>query len=133
MSQFREKLVTNERTDRRTDSTHFIGPSGNAIEILNGYFGLRKPPVYISNSQHLQEYVNAGQVPTWITEGRTVLIMKDKSKGTVVGNYRPIACLPLMWKLLTIIFSEAMYGHLSSQELLSNEQSDPEELSKKTY
>ena len=37
--------------------------------------------------------------------------MKDKSKGTVVGNCRPIACLPLMWKLLTSIFSEAMYGH----------------------
>ena len=27
-----------------------------------------------------------------------------------------------MWKLLTSIFSEAMYGHLSCQELLPNEQ-----------
>ena len=43
-------------------------------------------------------------------------------KGTIIGNYRPIACLPLMWKLLTSIFSEAMYGHLSCQELLPNEQ-----------
>ena len=51
--------------------------------------------------QHLQACVNAGQVPTWVTEGRTVLIRKYKSKGTVVGNYRPIAWLPLMWKLLT--------------------------------
>ena len=65
--------------------------------------------------QHLQECVNTGQVPTWMTEGRAVLIMKDKSKGTVVGNYRPIACLPLMWKLFTAIFSEAMYGYLSCQ------------------
>ena len=49
--------------------------------------------------------------------------MKDESKGTVVGNYRPIACLPLMWKLLTSTFSEAMYGgYLSCQELLPNEQ-----------
>ena len=54
-----------------------------------------------------------GAVHTWMTEGRTVLIMKDMSKGTVVGNYRPIACLPLMWKLLTNIFSEAWYGQLS--------------------
>ena len=30
--------------------------------------------------QYLQECVNAGQVPTWMTEGRTVLIMKNKSK-----------------------------------------------------
>ena len=75
-------------------------------------FGLRKPPVYIPKlKQHLQECVNAAAVPTWVTEGRTVLIIKNKCKGTVVGNYRPIACLPLMWKLLTSIFSEAMYGH----------------------
>ena len=47
--------------------------------------------------------------------------MKDKGTETVVGNYRPIACLPLVWKLVTSIFSEAMYGHLSSQELLPNE------------
>ena len=56
-----------------------------------------------------------------------------------------------MWKLLTNIFLEAMYGHLSSQELLPNEQKgcrkefqrnkrptsnrqrQPEELLKKTY
>ena len=70
-------------------------------------------------NQHSQECVNARQVSTWMTEGCTVLIMKDKSKGTVVGNYRPIACLTLMWKLSTSIFSEAIiYGHLSSQELL---------------
>ena len=70
--------------------------------------------------QHLQEYVNAGQVSTWITEGCTVLIMKDKSKGTVAGNYRLIAFYRLMWKLLKSIVSEAMYGHLSCQELLPN-------------
>ena len=73
--------------------------------------------------QHLQECVSSGAVPTWMTEGWTVLIMKDRSKGTVVGNYRPIACLPLiMWKLLTSIYSETIYGHLNCQELLQNEQ-----------
>ena len=39
-----------------------------------------------------------------------------------LNSYRLIACIPLMWKLLTSIFSEAMYGHLSCQELLPNEQ-----------
>ena len=72
--------------------------------------------------QHLQECLNAGAIPTWMTEGRTLPIMKDKSKGTVVGNYRPIVYLQLMWKVLTSIFSEAMYEHLTCQELLPNEQ-----------
>ena len=36
--------------------------------------------------QHLKECVHTGAVHTWIIEGHTVLIMKEKSKGTVVGN-----------------------------------------------
>ena len=58
-------------------------------------------------------------------EGRTVLIMKEKNEETVVGNKLQTNCLPytrLMWKLLTSICSEAVYEHLSSQKLLSNEQ-----------
>ena len=82
---------------------------------VQGFWFKKTTSVHSKLKQHLQECVNAGAVPTWMTEGRTVLIMKDKSKGTVVENYRPIACLPLMWKLLTSIFSEAMYRHLSCQ------------------
>ena len=36
-----------------------------------------------------------------IATGQTVLLLKDKSKGNKVSNYRPITCLPFMWKLLT--------------------------------
>ena len=42
----------------------------------------------------------SGFVPIWLTRGRTSLLQKDKSKGNVASNYRPITCLPLMWKLL---------------------------------
>ena len=55
-------------------------------------------------------------------KGRTVLIQKDSAKGTVAGNYRPIACLPLMWKLLTGIFAEEIYDHLKENNLLPDEQ-----------
>ena len=57
-----------------------------------------------------------------MTLGRTSLFMKDPVKGTAADNYRPIACLPLMWKLLTGIFSEKMYQHLEDQSLLPDEQ-----------
>ena len=39
-------------------------------------------------------------IPKWMTLGKTVLCYKDPSKGNVVDNYRPILCLPLMWKLI---------------------------------
>ena len=41
------------------------------------------------------------QVPEWRTKGKTTLIQKDPSKGTAPNNYRPITCLPMMWKTLT--------------------------------
>ena len=39
-----------------------------------------------------------------------------------IGNYRPIACLPMMWKLLTGVFTEKVYDHLLSNDLLPDEQ-----------
>ena len=63
-----------------------------------------------------------GDVPNWMTEGRTVLIMKDKSKGNSANNYRPITCLPLMWKLLTGLIAEEMYEFLEEKDLLPQEQ-----------
>ena len=54
---------------------------------VQGFWFKRTTSLHSKLTQHLQECVNAGQVPTWMTEGHTVLIMKDKNKGTVVGNY----------------------------------------------
>ena len=85
---------------------------------------------WIKNMKSLDERLGAlfndclatGNVPSWLTKGRTVLIMKDKAKGKEVTNYRPITCLSLTWKLLTSIYSEAIYNHLDTNELLPDEQ-----------
>ena len=58
---------------------------------------------------------------SWLTRGRISLIQKDKSKGNVASNYRPINCFPLMWKLLTGVIPHLIYTHLD-QELLPEEQ-----------
>ena len=57
-----------------------------------------------------------------MTQGRTVLIIKDPEKGTSPGNYRPMTCLPVMWKLLTGIISGEMYSFLDKEGLLPEEQ-----------
>ena len=54
--------------------------------------------------------------------GKTALIQKDPAKGTEASNYRPIACLPLMWKLLSGIFADRVYDHLLNNQLLPEEQ-----------
>ena len=52
-------------------------------------------------------------MPCWLTRGKASLLQKDKSKGNVASNYRPITCLPLMWKLLTGVIADQIYAHLA--------------------
>ena len=65
-------------------------------------------------TESLQDCLDSGSVPDWMVKGRTVLIQKDSCKGKVASNYRPVACLPLMWKLLTGVLAETLYQHLDS-------------------
>ena len=55
-------------------------------------------------------------------KGKTTLIQKDPSKGTAPNNYRPITCLPRMWKILTAQIREKIYYSLTSRGLLPDEQ-----------
>ena len=71
---------------------------------------------------HLKECLDKEFVPSWLTRGRTSLLQKDKSKGNVASNYRPITCLPLMWKLLTGVIADQIYAHLDQEKLLPEEQ-----------
>ena len=50
-------------------------------------------------------------MPSWLTRGRTSMLQKGKSKGHVASNYRPIACLPLMQKLMTGVIADQIYAH----------------------
>ena len=53
-----------------------------------------------------------------MTFGKTVLCQKDPSKGNAVDNYRPISCLPLMWKLMTGTIAESIYNFLDVNDKL---------------
>ena len=62
------------------------------------------------------------QVPDWMTKGKTTLIQKDPSKGTARNYYRPITCIPIMWKVLIAQIREEIYYSLSSCGLFPDEQ-----------
>ena len=61
-------------------------------------------------------------MPEWMTYGRTVLGQKDPAKGIIVDNFRPMYCLPLMWKLTTGILADNMYDYLERKRILPGEQ-----------
>ena len=64
----------------------------------------------------------SGFVPSWLTREKTSLLQKDKSKGNLASNYRPITCLTLMRKLLTGVITDQIHEHLEQEKLLPEEQ-----------
>ena len=61
-------------------------------------------------------------VPDWMTLGKTILCLKDSAKGNAADNFRPISCLPLIWKLTTGVIAESMYTFLDENKILQEEQ-----------
>ena len=60
------------------------------------------------------------------------MLQKDKGKVNVGSDYRPITCLPLMWKLLTGVIADQIYAHLDQEKLLPEEQKGCRKVSRGT-
>ena len=91
-------------------------------DCVQGYWFKRFSSLHFRLTEHFQNCVAVDDVPTWMTKEKTTLIQKDPEKGNAANNYRPIACLPLMWKLLTSALAEKVYAHLSEKKVLPDEQ-----------
>ena len=70
----------------------------------------------------LKECLDSYFLPSRLTKERTGILQKDKNKGNIASSYRPMTCLPLMWKLLLEAIADQIYGHLDQQKLLPEEQ-----------
>ena len=77
---------------RRLTNWKAPGPDG-----VMGFWFKKFTNLHWAIAKWLQVCLDRGDVPEWMVKGRTVLIQKDATKGSTSSNYRPIACLPLMW------------------------------------
>ena len=94
------------------------GPDG-----VQGYWIKKRTSLHDRIAEQMNEMVNSRvPIPAWMTTGRTVLCQKDPQKGNVVDNYRPISCLPLMWKLMTGVIADSVYKMLEESDILPTEQ-----------
>ena len=93
------------------------GPDGVQWYWMKGFTSLHE-----RMADQLDNCLETGRVPQWMTKGYTVLLMKDENKGGEVSNYRPITCIPLLWKLFTGIISDEIYKHLEVNKALPDEQ-----------
>ena len=72
----------------RTASWKSPGPDG-----IHGYWLKNFSSLHQTLCSQLNNCLSTKETPEWLTTGRTVLLMKDPTKGNIVSNYRPIACL----------------------------------------
>ena len=91
--------------------------NGPGPDDVQGLWFKRTTNLHDRLAKHLQACLNTAIVQSWMKKGRTVLIMRD-----MVLQLRPIVCLPIMWKLLTGITEDEIYGHLERSSLLQKEQ-----------
>ena len=70
----------------------------------------------------LSRSIQTANITEWTVESQTILIQKGRRKGNVLGNYRPIACLNLIWKLSTGIIAEKLYDHIDQENLWPEKQ-----------
>ena len=61
--------------------------------------------------------------PKWFTQGVTYLLPKS-NETNIPKNYRPITCLPTMYKILTSVITERTYNFLDSSNILPTEQKE---------
>ena len=69
----------------------------------------------------MKENIPSFSIPDWLLKSITVLIQKDPAKRNAVRNYRPIACLILLWKFKTGIITDKLYQHLGNENFLLEE------------
>ena len=94
------------------------GPGTNGMQ---GYWLKYFTTLHWRITEQLNVLPESGYVPPWMNQGRTILCVKDLSLGNSVENFRPITCLPVLWKIFNGILSEKIYDHLETEELIPEE------------
>ena len=64
------------------------------------------------------ELSGSGVILVWLEKRQAVLMWKDKAKGIILRSYRPITCLPLVWKLLTDVLTGEICDYLERKMFL---------------
>ena len=86
------------------------GPDG-----VQGYWIKNLSNLHNSIALQLDRCLQENNLRKWMITGKTLLRIKEIQKGIFVSNFRPVTCLPLIWKLLTGILTEELYEHLEKK------------------
>ena len=77
-------------------------------DVVQRYWIRNLSNLHNSTALQLDRYLQENNLPKWMVTGKSLLCIKEIQKGTLVSNFRPITCLPLIWKLLTGFLAEEL-------------------------
>jgi len=93
------------------------------VDGVAGYWWKRFTALHGLLHGTIETTINHGEeLPIWMTEGRTVLIPKTSPPSADPSKYRPITCLPIIYKIYTSVISKLMWQHISANNILHHEQ-----------
>ena len=122
MPSVKQNTVKITKDDVKRKSKSVTDLKGAGPDKIQGFWLKSFKAVHEVLATVLNECIEVGDVPGWFVKGRTIVAIKNSKKSTDVGNYRPIACLNLKWKLLTGTITDKTYDHLEENRLLPEEQ-----------
>ncbi len=82
-------------------------------DMIHTYWLKKLTALHERLAAQMNQLLRDGTHPDWLTQGRTVLILKDPQKGPIPSNYRPITCLCTTWKALSGIIAAKMSKHVA--------------------
>lgn len=62
------------------------------------------------------------KMPVFLTEGVTYLIPKDVQNTKDPAKYRPITCLPTLYKIITSCLARRLYAHCETNHIIAQQQ-----------
>uniref|UniRef100_A0A7N8XHF5 Reverse transcriptase domain-containing protein n=1 Tax=Mastacembelus armatus TaxID=205130 RepID=A0A7N8XHF5_9TELE len=103
-------IATADIRERVSNMKNWTAPGP---DMIHTYWLKKLTALHERLAAQMNQLLMDGTHPEWLTEGRTVLILKDPQKGAVPSNYRPITCLCTTWKLLSGIIAAKMSRHMA--------------------
>ena len=92
------------------------------IDKLQNFWWNKLTALHPKTADVFDEMINQPEIcPDWLTTGRTTLVAK-KPQTENPSNYRPITCLPVIYKIFSSIIATRMSHHIHINNIIPNEQ-----------
>lgn len=113
--------ITIRDIQQATSKTHnWKAPGPDQIQ---NYWWKKYTSVYPYLAKQFTKIIQEpNQTPSFMTEGKTYLIPKDLKNTKNPGKYRPITCLPTIYKILTSCLTEKIYQHVYEKNIIAEHQ-----------